>query len=145
MIHIPSGDNFVIDANILFSCLISGKENYLTFFESNTVYVPDFLYEEIQLHQEVIRLKSKLAATEFRRYALAVFRSLIVIPNLLISDQHFYQAYYLCRDVDLKDLNYVALSIELNFPLLTRDKPLAEGLRAKGYTNVILLDELFGQ
>ena len=49
----------------------------------------------------------------------------------------------LCRDIDPKDTDYVALSLELNHPLLTRDKPLADGLRAKGYTNLVLLDELF--
>ncbi|GAB3916074.1 PIN domain-containing protein [Larkinella terrae] len=97
MINPPSGASFVIDANILFSCLISGKDDYLTFFKTNTVYVPDFLYEEIQLHQEVIRQKSKMVLAEFRNYALAIFQNLTVVPNLLISDQHFYQAYHLCR------------------------------------------------
>jgi len=42
-------------------------------------------------------------------------------------------------------MTYVALSIELVYPLLTRDKPLADGLRTNGFTNVITLDELFRQ
>jgi hypothetical protein len=32
-----------------------------------------------------------------------------------------------------------------NFPLLTRDKPLATGLRTNGFVNVLLLDELLGE
>lgn len=42
----------------------------------------------------------------------------------------------LCRNIDPKDTDYVALSLQLAIPLLTRDK---------GYTNIVLLDELFAQ
>ena len=39
----------------------------------------------------------------------------------------------------LPDLN--ALSISLDIPLLTRDKPLYTGLRKKGFRNVLLFNE----
>jgi hypothetical protein len=49
------------------------------------------------------------------------------------------------KDIDRQDMVNVARSIELNYPFLTRDKILAEGLRTKGYTNVVTLDELLSQ
>jgi hypothetical protein len=41
----------------------------------------------------------------------------------------------------LKDIIYVALSIELGCPLITRDKPLFNGLIQRGYTDVIIFDD----
>lgn len=76
---------------------------------------------------------------------MQVFSKLTVVPNLLISTNYYYEAFLLCRDVDENATVYVAFSLALNHPLLTRDKPLTLGLRAKGFTNVVLLDELFAQ
>lgn len=76
---------------------------------------------------------------------MAVFERITVVPNLIISTQSYYQAFILCRDIDPKDTDYVALSLQLGITLLTRDKPLSDGLRIKGFTNIIILDELFNQ
>jgi predicted nucleic acid-binding protein len=38
-------------------------------------------------------------------------------------------------EVDLKDIPFVALSIELNAPLYTGDNKLKNGLLAKGFDN----------
>jgi predicted nucleic acid-binding protein len=43
------------------------------------------------------------------------------------------KAYDLCKDVDIKDTPFIALSIELKRPLWTGDKKLKEGLRSKGF------------
>jgi predicted nucleic acid-binding protein len=136
---------FIIDANILFSFLISGRKVHLEFLTDNRIFAPDFLLQEIQIHQNVIRLKSKLPSESLETFALTVFDKLTIVPNMLISNQSYLEAFTLCRDIDPKDMEYVALSIELSIPLLTRDKPLVAGLRAKGFMNVILLDELMSQ
>ena len=143
MISSPRPREYVLDANVLFSFLISGRKEYLTFLADNRVYTTDFIFEELQLHQFVINQRTKLPPDHFQKFVLDIFDQLTVVPNLLISTQNYYQAFMLCRDIDPKDTDYVALSLELNHPLLTRDKPLADGLRAKGYTNLVLLDELF--
>lgn len=103
------------------------------------------ILEELQIHQEIIGQKTKLSPEQLQKFILTVFERITVVPNLLISTQNYYQAFRLCRDIDPKDTDYVALSLQLEITLLTRDKPLADGLRAKGFTNIILLDELFGQ
>lgn len=136
---------FIIDANVLFSCLISGKEFYIRLLADNRLFTADFTLEEIQIYQEKILTRSKLSPEQLSRFVLDVFSRLTIVPNLLVTTQSYYQAFLLCRDIDPKDTPHVALSLQLNIPLLTRDKPLTEGLRQQGFTNIVLLDELLSQ
>ena len=57
------------------------------------------------------------------------------IPPNFISFESRQKAYDLCRDVDIKDTPFLALSIEFAIPLWTGDKKLKDGLRKKGYHN----------
>lgn len=134
---------YVTDANVLFSCLLSGNEKYKRIFKECRLYLPDFALSEIQEHQEEILSKTKIPSSDLRAYTLAVFDYLIVVPNFLITTQNYLAAFRLCKDIDEDDTAYLALSIEFDLPLLTNDRILAEGLRRKGYTNVITLTELF--
>ncbi|WP_288424213.1 PIN domain-containing protein [uncultured Spirosoma sp.] len=140
---VQSTRSFVVDANVLFSCLISGYDHYLRFLTDNRIYTPDFALEEIQLYQDRILKRTKLDTTAFSQFTLTLFEQLIVVPNMLITTQSYYQAFDLCKRVDPNDTAYVALSIQLGEPLLTRDKVLANGLRQQGFATVLTLDELF--
>jgi predicted nucleic acid-binding protein len=53
-------------------------------------------------------------------------------------------AYDLCKDIDLKDITYLALSIELEIPLITRDELLLKGLQRKGYKQFISFNDFVG-
>ena len=64
-----------------------------------------------------------------------------MIPDILLNEKINLQAEELCKDVDIKDSPYVALSLFLNKPLLTRDKPLFNHLKSNGFINVLLFDE----
>ncbi len=44
-----------------------------------------------------------------------------------------------------KDSIYIALSIEFNIPLVTNDKKLTNGLKNKGFKNIIPLEEFMSQ
>lgn len=54
-----------------------------------------------------------------------------------ISIGSWTEAWRLCRDVDEKDVAYVALTLELQADLWTGDKELETGLRKKGFTRFI--------
>ncbi len=138
-------NKYVTDANVIFSSLISGQDNYLELVSINRLYLPDFALVELQEYQQIIWEKTKQNPDELKAFTLALFDKITVVPNLLISLPNYRTAYELCKDIDPKDMTYVALSIELSYPLLTRDKPLADGLRAKGFISVVTLDELFRQ
>ncbi len=138
-------NRYVSDSNVIFSGLISGKTDYIDLVTDNRLYLPDFALVELQEYQQVIREKTKQNLDELKAFTLAVFDKITVVPNLLISLPNYRTAYELCKNIDPKDMTYVALSLELAYPLLTRDKPLADGLRANGFANVITLDDLFRQ
>ncbi len=132
----------VLDSNVLFSALISGKELYLDIFKSLKIYVPDFIFGEISKYQERIISKTCLQS-EFIFFTRQLFSEITVIPKLAISQQSFEKALSICRDVDPKDTAFVALSIELNVPLWPNDKKLIDGLAGKQYDNVITTEEIF--
>jgi len=136
---------YVLDANIIFSGLLSGKNLYRKIFENFIFYTPDFALNEIQNYQEQILKKTKLNKIELQEFTLFIFSKLIVAPEFYISNESRQKAYNLCKDIDIKDVIYVALSIELKCPLITRDKPLYNGLIAQGYTNILLFDNFISQ
>lgn len=132
----------VLDSNILFAALISGKTLYLDLFRALKIYVPDFVFLEIEKYQARILKKTRLKA-EFTSFARQLFSELTVIPKLAISSQSFEQALALCEEVDPKDTPFVALSIELQLPLWTNDKPLMDGLAEKGFKQFLTTEEIF--
>ena len=138
-------NQFITDANVIFSCLISGRDQYLHVVAENKFYLPDFALTEIQIYQELITAKSPMAGQQLRDYTLHLFEKLIVVPNFLISTQSYYQAFMLCKEIDEKDTVYVALSLEFGYPLLTKDTELVLGLRQRGFVNVVLLSEFLDE
>jgi len=78
---------------------------------------------------------------DFKEFCKEIFSHMVVIPKLAIEDENWIKARELCKDVDEKDTAYVALSIELDIPLLTRDNKLYRGLRKKQFGSVILLEK----
>lgn len=137
--------SYVVNAKVIYSALISGKSDYIDLAIVHRLYLPNFGMTELQQYQQVIFEKKRQRPEELKQYTLALFRKITIVPNLLISLHNYRSAFELCKDIDDKDTANVALSLELNHSLPTRDKPLAVGLRAKGFTNVVLLDELFAQ
>ena len=127
---------FIIDANILFSMFISGKEEYFELTEKVKFLTPVFALEELQKHQETILSKTKIDSKNFNDFTLRILNNVLVVPNFLITTQSYLQAYNWCKDIDLDDIVYVALSIEFDTCFVTRDMILYEGLKQKGYSNI---------
>jgi predicted nucleic acid-binding protein len=46
--------SYVVDANVLFSGIISGRDTYLKAFTLHTFYSPDFVLDEIQQDQKLL-------------------------------------------------------------------------------------------
>ena len=132
----------VLDSNILFSALISGKELYIDIFKLLQIYVPDFIFREISKYEDRIIKKTKVDQ-EFVFFVRELFSEITVIPKLGISQENYKKALSLCAEIDHKDTAYLALSIELNIPLWTNDKVLIRGLIDKGYKKIITTEEIF--
>jgi predicted nucleic acid-binding protein len=128
---------FIIDANILFSMFISGKEEYIELTEKVKFLTPVFALEELQKHQEMILSKTKIDLGEFNEFTLRILGGVLAVPNFLVTTQSYLQAYNWCKDIDLDDMAYIALSIEFDTCFVTRDMILYEGLKQKDYQNIM--------
>jgi len=62
--------DFVIDANILFSSMLTKKELYIKMFNKYHFYTPDFALEEIKKYQEIIVNKTTININQFKEYLL---------------------------------------------------------------------------
>ena len=132
---------YVVDANTIFSAVISGKEAYIQTFAPNTFFLPDFALSEIQQYQELILSKTKLPPEELRSFTLRLFSRITVVPNFLISTKSYFDAFQLCKDIDENDTAYLALALEFDVTLLSKDEVLVAGLRRKGFKKVLSLTE----
>ena len=127
----------VIDTNLIFSALLSNTSAIrdVLLDDSFTFYAPNFIIAEIFKHQRKMLALSKLTDVEFFTFFNRIVDNVKFIPFNFISIECRQLAYNLCYDVDLKDIPFVALALELNAPLYTGDNKLKRGLSAKGYNN----------
>lgn len=70
-----------------------------------------------------------------------LFSKITIVPRFLISNESIMKAFDLCKNIDKDDTLYLALSVELKLPLITRDKILKEKLINKGYSSIITFDD----
>jgi len=130
-------NSVVVDTNLIFSALIPKASKIReVLFESNLkFYSPNFLIAEIYKHRSKLVKCSKLSESEFYLYFSEIIERIKFIPTEYIGIESRQKAYDLCKDIDIKDLPFLALSIDLNVPLWTGDSKLKNGLIAKGYNN----------
>ncbi|AEI47437.1 PIN domain-containing protein [Runella slithyformis] len=133
--------DFVIDANILMSILISGKSSYRPILHHYQFICPDFALVEIDKYSSVIQHKTKLSTQELRQWTYSVLREITFLPRYILEPEVLQKARNLVEGVDEKDLSYVALAMQLDIVLLTRDIPLYTYARKSGFRKMLLFDE----
>ena len=116
--------DFVIDTNVVMGMLISGKAHYRTILTFVRFYLPEFSLTELDEYKHVIYEKSKFTEIELKEFIYFVFSSVSVIPGFAQSNESIKSANNLCQDIDIKDVSFLALSIDMDLPLLTRDEQL---------------------
>jgi predicted nucleic acid-binding protein len=129
----------IADTNKLFSASLSqnGKVAQTLFSDEYTFVAPHFVMIELFKYKEkIIKLtkKNEIEVLELL-YLLLLQVNFYNEKDLSLSSRQ--AAYDLCKDIDLKDSVFVALSIELNAPLWTGDLKLKNGLIAKGFTHFL--------
>jgi predicted nucleic acid-binding protein len=70
-----------------------------------------------------------------------VFSQLTILPQYVLEQEIVEKSQTLLEKIDRKDITYVALAMQLDLPLLTRDNPLYEGLRKQGFRKVMLFED----
>lgn len=133
--------DFVIDANVLMSILISGRAGYKPIVSFNNFILPDFALVEVEKYKNVLRKKTKLSESQFNEWTYFIFSNITILPQYLLKQDTLAKSEKLLEKIDMKDISYVALSIQLDLPLLTRDKPLLEGLKKQGFKKAMLFED----
>ena len=133
--------DFVIDANILMSMLISGKASYRPLLTHFNFILPDFVLIEIEKYRHILKTKTKMQDDEFLQWTYFVFSQITILPQYALSAESLDKSKRLLDKIDLKDSTYVALAMQLDLPLLTRDKPLYDDLRKQGFRKIMLFED----
>lgn len=133
--------DFVIDANILMSILISGRASYKPILAFHNFILPEFVLIEIEKYKQILMTKTRMSENEFIEWSYFVFSEITILPNYILKKEILEKTEILLSDIDTKDIAYVALAMQLDLPLLTRDKPLYKGIRKKGFRKVMLFED----
>ena len=137
----------VVDTNIVFSALlntdsrigqilITGK-NHFDFF------APAYVRYEILKHKNKIKSIGRLTDDEFLETYSLIIRNITILNHSIIPSIVYKNAEALCRDIDVDDTIFVAVSEFVSGVLWTGDIKLINGLIRKGYNNLIRTDELY--
>jgi predicted nucleic acid-binding protein len=87
---------------------------------------------ELFKHRQRIVDKSDASEDEILRFVNSVIQKVHFFNEELISISNFIEAVHLCKGIDEDDTPYIALSLEIDAPIWTRDEILKNGLRLKG-------------
>jgi predicted nucleic acid-binding protein len=127
----------VVDTNIIFKALRSQYSKYRDIFDKSDLefYCPNYLITEIFKHKERILKASKANDDEVYELLEKTLQRINFINEEFISLGNLIHAHRLCLDIDEKDTLFVALSLEFNAALWTKDEVLKNGLIPKGFDN----------
>ena len=90
---------------------------------------------EIFKHKERILNKSKATEDEVYEILYQTLHKITFINEETISLGNFIEAYKLCGNIDEKDTPFVALTLEIEGELWTKDNVLKRGLIKKGFNH----------
>ncbi len=116
--------DFVIDANVAMSILISGKASYRPLLTYHNFILPEFFLVELDKYKDVLKSKTKLNEANLMQWTYFVFSKLTILPNFVLNQESLEKSNALIGDIDVKDTAYLALAMQLDLVLLTRDIPL---------------------
>ena len=136
----------VVDTNVVFSALISSStiipDIIIAPFNRFRFYSCDYLFDELDNHKAKLQKASKLSEKEIDRARTNLFKYINVISLGIIPQNIWLAAEALTFDIDPDDIPFVALTMFLDAHLWTRDTILFNGLKNKGFDNVISTYEL---
>jgi predicted nucleic acid-binding protein len=125
----------VVDTNIFFSATITqnGRLRQALFTDDVEFVTPHFSIIELFKYKDKIIKLARQEEAEVLTWLYDIMLQVNYVNEKTLSVEARQQAYDLCKDVDIKDLPFVALTIELDALLWTGDKKLKNALKLKGF------------
>lgn len=130
----------VVDTNILFAALrsVNRQTRRILYRDDVEFFAPKFIIVEIFEHKERIVSKAKAPAQEVYEFLDDVIQQITFVSNEYISLANYTEAHRLCRDVDENDTPFIALALELNAKLWSKDAVLKTHLTGLGFTSFFI-------
>jgi len=115
--------NLVVDANILIAAMVrDSAARRLLLTLPFKFYCPDFVFEEISKHIELISSKNSLSIKDNEKF-LRVLSKYVRTVEYEVYSKKLSEAEKIIGSIDRKDVPYIALAISLNADgIWTEDK-----------------------
>ncbi len=129
-------DCVVVDANIAFKCLHSGRGDLRERIGPGghpQFFSPRYLFIELFKHKERLIRAANLPEAEVLEALYSLVTHLEFVNEANIPMGTWVEAHRLCRGIDADDTPYLALTLHLDGWFWTEDDALKAGLRAKGF------------
>ncbi len=125
----------VIDTNIIFLALRGKGIRLRTLLDDPNCrfYAPNFLIAEIFRHKERILKHSAAEEDWVILFLTKMLQKISFVSEDAIGTGNMIAAFRLCSDIDENDTLFVALALELDCLLWTKDEVLRSGLKRKGF------------
>jgi putative PIN family toxin of toxin-antitoxin system len=123
----------VADTNIIFSALLKKGSKTLDIImnEKVEVFIPKFLIIEMFKHKEKMIKVSKLSEDEVMESLYLILKYCTMVNDEDIPGEILDQAFQYVKDIDAKDVVFVAAAITLDARLWSGDRKLISGLKDK--------------
>ena len=136
----------IVDSNIIFSALLKTHTTFgQIIFNSDGIfefYSSHNMRTEIREHWDKLKKLSKLTEAQLEESYYALLTKITFINEELIPQKFWVESEKLLEDIDLDDIDFVALTKYLRGKLWTGDKTLRDGLKGKGFKNVLTTFEI---
>jgi predicted nucleic acid-binding protein len=136
----------IIDTNLIFSSISKSDGRIAEIILNPNFHLQltgcYFSYIELFKYKEKLIKASKLAELEFLDVMYQMLKRIHFFNEGMIPKDVINEAYKLTFDIDEKDTIFIAMGMHFEQKLWSGDKVLVEGLRKKGYNELILTNEL---
>ena len=136
----------VVDTNIVFSAILNTNSKISKIIlqpkSKLNLYSSNQLKYELAAHRTKLKKISNYSEIELQRATLLIFSKIRFINAELIPVTLFTEAEKLTLNVDIDDIEFVALTEHIRGKLWTGDKELAKGLISRKWNKLISTEEL---
>ena len=136
----------VVDTNIVFSGILNQKSRICKILISEQKYFDFYscfyLQTELKNHYPKIAHIAKKSVDRIVEIEKYLTKNIKFINEIVIPEDIIVESEKLVRDIDFDDILFVALTKYIEGKLWTGDNKLIEGLKLKGFTQIITTKEV---
>jgi len=136
----------VVDTNIVFSAVLNTNSRIANILLQSEMFIhfysTDLLLAEISDHKQKLQNLSGLSKEDLDKSIALITRKIRFIDARLIPNDIFNSTEELLKDIDLDDVEFVALTDHIGGKLWSGDKTLQRKLAKKNWEKFISMSEL---